>query len=65
VDFGIVEEAVGVMLVAEIAFAVVVEIHHVGFLEEAADAELDPIGRERRAGNDASTEPPGVRWHHG
>ena len=56
VDFGVAEHAVGVALVAGLAFAVVVEVDHVGGLEETADTELDPIGRERRTGHQASTE---------
>jgi hypothetical protein len=41
---------------AELAFAVVVEGRHVGFAEEATDAEFDSIGRHRGVGYQPGTE---------
>src|SRR6185503_18115346 len=42
------EHAVGVVFVARLALAVVVEVDHVGGAEEPADAELDTVSRARR-----------------
>jgi hypothetical protein len=60
VDFRVAEHAVGVAFVAGFAFAVVVEVDHVGGAEEAADAELDAIRRHRGAGNHPGTEQSGA-----
>jgi hypothetical protein len=57
VDFGVVEEAVGVVIVAEFAgFVIVVLDDHIGFLEEAADRQLDAIGCQGRRGKRAKAK---------
>src|SRR5688572_10945329 len=60
VDFRVGEHAVGVALVAGLAFAVVVEGRHVGGAEEAADAELDAVRRQGGGGDHPGTEQSGA-----
>src|SRR5688572_30756919 len=59
-DLGVAEDAVGVALVAGLAFAVVVEGGHVSGAEEAADAELDAVRRQRGGGDHPGTEQGGA-----
>jgi len=56
VHFRVVEEAIIGVVVAEVAFRLLVENAAVNGLEETAHVELDPIGCLRSTGNHASTE---------
>src|SRR5262249_23735813 len=47
---GVTEEADWIALVARCAFAIVIEVGHAGFTEEAADAERDVVGSRNEAG---------------
>jgi hypothetical protein len=59
-DFGVAEETVGVVIVARLAFAIVVEGGHVGAAEEAAEAELDTVSRHGGVGHHPGTEQGGA-----
>jgi len=56
VDFGVVQETVGVTAFAEVTVTLVVEDALVDGLEETAHIELDPIGRLRGAGERANSQ---------